>query len=51
MYYGSEDDSVNDVIKEVVDMLCTVISNGSLGIDNVITTSNDKDVKVRNRFC
>ncbi|EFO17798.1 hypothetical protein LOAG_10699 [Loa loa] len=45
MYYGSEDDSVNDVIKEVVDMLCTVISNGSLGIDNVITTSNDKDVK------
>ncbi|CAG9530302.1 unnamed protein product [Cercopithifilaria johnstoni] len=39
MYCGNEDESVKDVVKEVVDMLC------ALGTDTMITTNNHEDVK------
>lgn len=51
MYYGNEDESVKDVVKEVVDLICTVVNSESLESDTVVTTNEYEDAKVRDRFC
>ncbi|VDN92079.1 unnamed protein product [Brugia pahangi] len=38
MYYGNEDNSLKDVIKDVLDMLCGVISSESLRDNDMIAT-------------
>ncbi|EJW85044.1 hypothetical protein WUBG_04048 [Wuchereria bancrofti] len=45
MYYGNEDDSLKNVVKDVVDMLCGVISSESLRDDNMIATNDHIDGK------
>ncbi|MCP9257283.1 hypothetical protein DINM_000536 [Dirofilaria immitis] len=45
MYYGSEDGSVKDVIKEVIDTLCARISSESSEANIVITTNDHEDAE------
>ncbi|VDP21258.1 unnamed protein product [Onchocerca flexuosa] len=46
MCYDSEDESVKDVMKKIVDMLCVLISNESSDIGTVISTNDHGDAKV-----
>ncbi|VIO88151.1 Uncharacterized protein BM_BM8416 [Brugia malayi] len=45
MYYGNEDNSLKDVIKDVLDMLCGVISSESLRDNDMIATIDHIDGK------
>lgn len=42
----SDGDLTNDVVKEVVSMLCGMISSGSLAINTTIATIDHEDAEV-----